>query len=253
MSVFILFGIFLYIDLNKPIQEEINHILTLNEYDMKYLNRDNNYYSYEDDKYYSEFGIDISEHQGEIDFKKVKDAGVKYVILRIGFRGATQGLLYEDTMFKEYYEGAKKEDLKIGIYFFSQAINKQEAIEEAEYVLKLVKDLSFDLPIAFDYEDMPGGSRIDHLNREERTENAIAFLERIKRNNYPCMLYSNMYWLNTFYNLEELSEYDIWFAQYNYYPEYNHHFIIWQYSEEGSIDGIDEPVDLNIMFIKKGS
>ena len=252
----IIFGL-IYLRINEYLNSvnknnhENTNVLSDHDYDLNKLNKVNEFYYYEDNKYTSLVGIDISTHQKDINFNKVKNAGVDFVIIRIGYRGYSEGKLHLDNKFEEYYEKASKAGLKIGFYFFSQAINEKEAIEEAEFVLKNIKGKKFDLPIAYDYEDASPVGRISLLSKDEKTKNAIAFLERIKRNNYPYMLYTNLYWTEHCYELEKLKDYDIWFAQYYKYPQYPHNFLIWQYSEDGIIDGIDEKVDLNIMFLKK--
>ena len=124
-------------------------------------------------------------------------------------------------------------------------------IPKAKTVSYLTDSLTGLLKGNYDYEDASPVGRISLLSKEEKTKNAIAFLERIKRNNYPHMLYTNLYWTEHCYELEKLMNYDIWFAQYYKYPQYPHNFLIWQYSEDGIVDGIEEKVDLNIMFIKK--
>ena len=220
--------------------------------DFSLLDRTDDKYAYEDENYTSSFGIDISEHQGPIDFQRVRNDGVEFVFIRVGFRGQTQGLLYEDSRFEEYYRGARNAGLQVGFYFYSQAISRKEAVEEAEFVLERIRDKVFELPVVYDYEDAPN-SRINDLSGEQRTENFIAFAERIRRNNYPYMLYTNMNWLRNYYDVLDIIDYDIWYAQYYPVPEYPYPFRIWQYSETGEIDGISKPVDLNIMFLKKDS
>lgn len=239
-----------YHRIDKSTYESINY-LTDHGFDFKNLKLNGEFYSYEDENYTSVIGIDVSQHQREIDFKKVKDAGVEFVFIRVGYRGYTEGKIYLDNYFEEYYKQAKDAGLKIGFYFFSQAINEKEAIEEAEFVLKNIRDKRFDLPIVYDYEDASPIGRISLLTREERTKNAIAFLERINRNNYKSMLYTSLYWMRYCYVLEDVMHYDIWYAQYYDYPQYPHPFTIWQYSELGVVDGIENNVDLNLMFIKK--
>ena len=230
--------------------EEDIELLPGHGYDLNKLQRQENYMSYEDAHYSSSFGIDISEHNGTIDFDKVKKAGVDFVIIRAGWRGASEGVLHVDKCVEEYYRGAKNAGLEVGFYFFSQAVNEQEAVEEADYFVSIIKGKSFDLPLAYDYEDFPDG-RISDLTGEERTVNAKAFLERIRMHNYNAILYANMAWLQDYYLIDEIRDYDLWFAQYYDLPEYTYPFSIWQYSETGSIDGIEGNVDLNIRFDKK--
>lgn len=224
-----------------------------NNYDYSKLKKDSNgYYHYEDDNYTSLVGIDISEHNENIDFKKVKDAGIDFVYLRLGWRGYTEGLKHVDKKFEEYYKAAKEAGLKVGVYFYSQAKNRAESIEEARMVLDNIRDKEIDLPVCLDYETAPEDDhRLMNLTVKEYSENAKAFLDYIKEYGYTPILYTNLDWLSTKYDLDIISDYYIWFAQYNSLPQYPYKYQIWQYSEEGKVDGIDKPVDLNIMFVPK--
>lgn len=213
------------------------------------------YLKYEDEYYTSSFGIDVSTFQDDIDWEKVKDAGVDFVFIRIGRRGATTNLLYIDDKFINNYNGAKENDIDVGVYFFSQAITPQEAIEDADYCLSLLGGRKLDLPIVLDYEESgitDETPRTYGMTKQQATENAIAFCEEIKKHNYDVMIYSYKYWMDNFYDMEQLKDYDFWFAQYDVEtPTIKHPILYWQYSCIGEIDGIDNDVDLNIRFIKK--
>jgi len=249
----IIFGIwYLYnntsiLDLGSTSKYELNH------YDLTKLYKDSNgYYHYEDDNYTSLVGIDISEHNDSIDFKKVKEAGVDFVYIRLGWRGYTQGLKHIDEKFEEYYKGAKEAGLKVGVYFYSQATNRGEALEEARMTVENIKDKELDLPVCLDYETAPeSGGRLEGLTKEQLTENATTFLNHVKSCGYTPILYANLDWLNTKYNLDEISNYYLWFAQYNSVPQYLYNYQIWQYTTDGKVDGINKTVDLNIMFVPK--
>ena len=234
---------------NESIEEKVDY-LPAHSYDFTHLRNNGGIYSYEDEHYTSSFGIDISEHNGDIDFEKVKEEGVEFVFIRVGYRGGIYGLLNKDKRFEEYYRGAKDAGLHIGFYFFSQAVDEKEAVEEADYLVSLVRGKQFDLPLVYDYEDFPDG-RIQDLDGETRTENVKAFLNRIDLHGYQGMLYTNLYWLRYFYDVREVMNYPIWFAQYHEIPQYPCPFSIWQYSEEGELEGVEEKVDFNIMFIPK--
>ncbi|MBQ1477591.1 MAG: hypothetical protein IIZ33_05555 [Erysipelotrichaceae bacterium] len=233
----------------ESIHEDISYLPSHN-YDWNKLDNSKGYLTYEDENHTSSFGIDISEHNGDIDFEKIKEEGVEFVFIRAGWRGAVTGYLNKDKRFEEYYEGAKRAGLSIGFYFFSQAVNEEEAIEEADYLASLVKGKSFDLPLVYDYEDFSEG-RIEELDGKTRTANALAFLERIAMHNYKGILYTNLNWLRWYYDVKDIIDLDIWFAQYHDVPQYPHPFRLWQYSEEGELEGIEEKVDFNIMFIEK--
>lgn len=212
-------------------------------------------YFYEDENFTSSFGIDVSTFQDEIDWNKVKNDSVEFAYIRIGRRGATTGLLYEDDLFEANYEGAKKAGLKIGVYFFSQAINETEARQEADWVINKLKGKEIDLPIAYDCEEVfleNELSRVIFLDKEDITKNALAFCRRLEEKNYHPIIYTYQFWADNYYDMEQLSSYPIWFAQYDVdEPKLDYPISIWQYSDKGTINGITTPVDLNIMFIKK--
>ena len=209
--------------------------------------------SYEDDIYTSSIGIDVSTFQDTINWAKVKQAGIEFAYIRIGRRGATTSYLHEDVDFKRNYDGAVNNGIKVGVYFFSQAITQQEAIEEADYCLELLGDRKLDLPIAFDYEESDlEGARTENLNAEQATENAIAFMEELKAKGHKGVIYTNLNWANNMYDLKQLSNYDFWFAQYGTdNPKLKVPFSIWQYTDKGSVEGIDTYVDMDIMFKRK--
>ena len=250
------FGIIKYSQSNKNSNNEDvdNSVPTISiKYDQ--INKETNKYSYEDDKYRSMFGIDVSEFQDDIDWKKVKDAGVEFVFIRIGRRGATTGYLYEDEHFEVNYKGAKENGLKVGVYFFSQAITNKEARDEADWVAYHLKGKTIDFPVAYDCEEVilqNEVSRMISMDKEKLTMHADTFCKRMARNGYESYIYTNQFWAESMYDMNELSKYPIWFAQYDVdEPTLEYPIEIWQYADDGEIDGIDVPVDLNIMFIKK--
>ena len=219
-------------------------------YDYSLIHR-NAYLSYEDKDYYSLAGIDVSEHNQNIDFKQVKDSGIDFVYMRIGWRGYLEGILHEDKNFKTNYQNAKENNLLVGVYFFSQAINENEAIEEAEYLLKILNDREIDLPIVYDFEYiLEDKARSDDITKEQCTKNALAFFS-ILENDYDVALYANSVLLNDYYDMDILKEYKLWFAQYNDVPNTEHDFFIWQYTNIGKVPGINGDTDLDIMFIQK--
>ncbi len=206
-------------------------------------------------------GIDVSKWQGEIDWKKVKDSGIKYAIIRCGYRGyGSNGTLVKDDYFKQNIEGALENDLEVGVYFFSAAINKAEAIQEAKLVLDACEGYDIKFPIIYDFEyfgenfDSQSGNpyRTNGLSNKQINENAKAFLGYIRENsNYKTMLYGSSYYLKTVWDVEEyLTENDIWLA---HYPSeitsdkstYNGEYQMWQCTDIGIVPGIDGPVDMN--------
>lgn len=221
-------------------------------YDYSKFDMSNTFYTYKDDNYTSSIGIDVSEHNLSIDWDKVKESGIEFVYLRIGWRGYTEGGIYLDTKYYEYLNGLKDKGFKVGVYFFSQAISTDEAKQEAQFVLDTLADTQIDLPIVYDFENITGDeARTDNLTKEEITNNALAFFEVIKNANKDVMLYGNKYILDTYYDMDKLKDYKLWYAQYHDEPETELEFSIWQYSDSAKIDGIEKETDLNIMMIKK--
>ena len=213
-------------------------------------------YSYEDENFTSMFGIDVAEFQGDINWKKVKEDSVEFAYIRLGRRGATQGDLYMDDYFETNYKGARENGIKVGVYFFSQALDEKEAVEEAHYVLTHLENKPIDLPIAYDLEEvfLEDGlvSRIFLLDKVQLTKNAIAFVNEIKKFGHEAIIYTYPYWLTNFYILDEIRDIPIWYAQYDVKkPEIDCPIMIWQYSNKGTINGISKDTDLNIMFIRK--
>ena len=255
LVLFLILGIFH----KKVVEEENNeyHFSTskINEIDKSKIRSISGKYSYEDDKFTSSFGIDVSTFQDDINWEKVKNDDVEFAFIRIGRRGAVDGLIHEDDLFEANYSGAKENEINIGVYFFSQAINTDEAIEEARWVLDKLKDKKIELPIVYDCEDVyltDEEARINNLSKEEITANALAFLDEINNSGYLGMIYSYLSWADDNYEMELLNDYPYWFAQYDVdIPSSPHPINIWQYSDKGTINGINHPVDLNIMFVGK--
>ena len=201
----------------------------------------------------SRLGVDVSTWQDRIDWKKVKAAGVDFVMIRAGFRGYGSGLLVEDDMFYTNLAGAKAAGLSVGVYFFSQAINEVEGVEEASMVLSLLKKygISIDYPIAFDseYSGAAGNTgRADRLTKAERTAVAVAFCQTIRNGGGIPMVYASKSWLENNLSTSAFSGFYIWLAHYT--PDgkpssYTGRYEMWQYTSQGSIDGIKGNVDLN--------
>ena len=207
--------------------------------------------SYKDDAYQSRMGIDVSGHQGKIDWKKVKEDGVTFAIIRIGFRGyGSEGTLNPDPYFEENIEGARKEGIDVGVYFFAQAINEKEAKEEADFVLDLLQDRPLQLPVVYDPETiLDAPARTDDVTAEQFTRNTAVFCEKIKKAGYEPMIYANMLWEAYELDMEQLSAYPFWYADYEEFPQTPYLYEFWQYTNEGSIDGISGKVDLNIQML----
>ncbi len=195
-------------------------------------------------------GIDVSSHQKEIDWNKVKASGVEYAIIRVGFRGyGAAGTIVLDEYFHSNIQAALKAGLKVGVYFFSQAITEDEAIEEAEFLLNEIKGYDISFPVVYDPEDISGDTaRTDGLSGEQITSQCIAFCERIKEAGYTPMIYANKRWTLTRIDLTRLTAYDLWLAAYVDAPDIPYLFTMWQYSATGKVDGVNGDVDLNISF-----
>ncbi len=192
-------------------------------------------------------GIDISKHNGNIDWNAVKNSGVQYVILRCGYRGSASGVLVEDQKFKRNIQGATAAGLKVGIYFFSQAVNEVEAVEEASMTLSLIKKYRITYPVYIDVESANG--RADGISKVARTSVINAFCQTIRNSGYTPGLYANKNWLTEKINTGALGGCKIWLAQYVAAPTYGGRYEMWQYSSRGSIAGIKGNVDLNVSYM----
>lgn len=194
-------------------------------------------------------GIDVSKYQGNIDWTKVKNSNVEYAILRTGYRTYGGGVITDDTNFKQNIQGASKAGLGVGVYFFSQAINTTEAIEEAQYVLDLIKNYNVNYPVVLDVEEIANDTyRQQTLTSEELTNICIAFCEKIKSAGYTPMIYANLKCYVSKLKLEKLNSYEKWYASYDTSLYFPYELSMWQYSDSGTVDGISGKVDLNISF-----
>ncbi len=193
-------------------------------------------------------GIDVSEHQLEIDWAQASK-NIDYAYIRLGYRGFTEGGLFEDPYFKANMEGATSNGLDAGVYFFSQAISVQEAVEEARFVLERIKDYDIDLPVVFDWEKIEGGGRSDVMTPELLTECALAFCETIKEAGYTPAVYFNRYLGYYMYDLSKLTDYEFWLAVPGEFPDFYYESDMWQYSFESKIPGIGELTDMNLRLI----
>ena len=197
------------------------------------------------------YGIDISRHNGDIDFKKVKAAGFDFVFIRTVYRGyGKKGTLLVDENAIANFTKAIDAGLKVGAYVFSQATNEEEAIDEAKLVIDTLKDIDLDLPIVYDPETIRNDiARTDNVGGDQFTSNAIAFCNIIKEAGFDTAIYSNLVWEDYYFDMKKLKDYDIWYADYSDMPQTPYNFKYWQFSEKGIVDGVDGFVDLNV-FIK---
>ena len=211
--------------------------------------------------------IDVSYHQGTIDWKKVKNAGIDYVILRAGYRASASGTLNKDKMFETYIKDAQKAGLKVGAYIYSQAISVEEAEAEANFILNRIKNYTIDLPVVFDYEyygAQEGRLYNAHLSKSEKTKCAEAFCKKVSAAGYQAMVYANASFCESELDTAALhKKYQIWMARYNSYSykesrdkgvRYGGQIDFWQCSESAKVDGIDSTsVDFNWWYKSKNA
>ena len=194
-------------------------------------------------------GIDVSEFQRIIDWQRVKRTGIDFAIIRVGYRGWGSGRLVTDMFFDNNIKEATKAGIDIGIYFFTQATTEQEAKEEAKYTINLLSKYNVPVkyPIAIDTEKTPpGNGRGDKILKEQRTKIVQAFCQEIEKSGYKSMIYGNKNWLLNDLEIEKLSKYDIWLADYITTTNYQYPYTIWQYTSGGNVSGIGGVVDMNI-------
>lgn len=195
-------------------------------------------------------GIDVSKWQKEIDWDKVKNEGVDFAIIRCGYRGSVTGSLVEDPYFEQNIKGARAAGIKVGVYFFTQAVNEVEAVEEASMVISLVRDYELQYPVFIDTEGAGGNGRADSLNVEERTAVCKAFCTTVKNAGLEAGVYASRNWYNNKLTANTLESYAIWLAEYRSVPLYQGYYQMWQYTSKGKINGINGNVDLNVSYRK---
>ncbi len=197
-------------------------------------------------------GVDISKHTGKVSFNRIKAAGVDYVMIRLGSRGYSTGQITLDENFKENIEGAIEAELDVGVYFYSQAISQDEAIQEANFVVQNLEPYRAHVkyPVAFNMGFVSNDkSRIEGLSREDKTTVTTSFMEGIKAAGYVPMIYGDKEWLIKEIDMTKLQDYDVWLSQEEEIPDYPYRYSMWQYNTDGVVNGIDGGADLNICFV----
>lgn len=197
-------------------------------------------------------GADISKHTGKIHFPSLKAAGIDYVMIRLGSRGYSSGQIALDENFKENIDGALEAGLDVGIYFYSQAISQDEAVQEANFVVQNLEPYrgKVKYPVAFNMGFVSNDeSRIEGLGREDKTNVTISFVEAVKAAGYVPMIYGDKEWLIKEVDLTKLQDYDIWLSQEEDIPDYPYRYAMWQYDTNGILNGIDGGADLNVCFV----
>lgn len=195
-------------------------------------------------------GIDVSKWNKDIDWDKVKAAGVEYAIIRVGYRGATTGGLIEDPYFEKNIKGAIQAGIPVGVYFFTQALNTVEAVEEASMVIAMCRDYNITYPIFIDSESTGGNGRADGLDNETRTQVCEAFCKTIESAGYRAGVYGARNWFNEMLTMSRLRNYVVWLAEYRDVPIYQGYYHMWQYTSSGSVEGIQGKVDFNLSYLK---
>lgn len=193
-------------------------------------------------------GIDVSKWNGIIDWDKVKNAGVQFAIVRAGYRGSVTGSLVEDPQFVANMKGAAAAGIPVGVYFFTQATDEKEAVEEASAVLELIRDFQLSYPVFIDTEGAGGNGRADGLGAETRTLVCEAFCRTVENAGYTAGVYASRNWYNNNLQTARLENYHIWLAEYRSVPLYQGYYKTWQYTSKGKVDGIEGRVDINITY-----
>lgn len=204
--------------------------------------------------YYTRTGIDVSDWQGTIDWEAVAADGIEFVIVRMGYRGYETGRMVADTMYESYIRGATAAGLDVGVYFYSQAITSEEAVEEAEYVLQLLDGVTLTLPVFIDWEyGNSNTARTKLCGGETITQCCIAFCDTIAGSGYLPGIYLNKKLLDDIVDADALSTYSMWMAQYCDEPTCHNGFNYWQYSPVGNVNGISGEVDMDLMIKPLGA
>jgi GH25 family lysozyme M1 (1,4-beta-N-acetylmuramidase) len=194
-------------------------------------------------------GIDISEHQSTIDWNKVKSAGVDFAIIRVGYRTYGGGKIQLDEHFAKNIQEANAAGIDVGVYFFSQAVSTEEAVEEADAVIDAIAPYNITYPVIFDWEIIYGDpARTDSMTVECLADCCISFCERVRSAGYTPMIYQNKNTAMMKLDLPRLKDYDFWLAEYASKPSYYYDYQIWQYTSDGYIPGVEGSVDINLCF-----
>lgn len=217
------------------------------EWDFSNLQSDANTKRYVTDDFTSKIGMDVSEHQGAINWEAASKA-IDFAIVRMGYRGyGESGGLVVDGYYDANMKGANENGVPVGIYFYSQATSYEEGVEEANFVLSHLGDYSLAYPIILDREDpMVEDARTNNMSKDEHTQAALGFLETIANSGHQAMMYTYRMYYSLYVDIEEMYKYPIWYAQYADEPDWPYEFNIWQYTESGEVPGVSGPVDLNL-------
>lgn len=225
----------------------------VNSYDPNAFVLEDGRMTYTADGVNTALGVDVSSYQGEIDWEKVAEDGIQFAMIRAGGRYYGSGGVFEDTRFRANIQGAMDAGLAVGVYFFSQAITVEEAREEADFVLNLLKDYDFTGLVVFDWENISDDTaRTDGLDSATLTAAANAFCQRVERAGCSPMIYFNQYIAYLLYDLEGIVQYPFWLAQYSETPSFYYDFQMWQYTSSGAVNGIEGRVDMDLYILPAG-
>lgn len=221
----------------------------LNPYDRESFIQGDLYKQYDDGTIHSLAGVDISEMNGEISFSEVAESGISFAMIRAGYRGYTEGGIYQDECFEQNIRGALDAGLQTGVYFYSQAISEEEAVEEAEAVLSWIKDYEITMPVAFDWEVIHDSeARTGIVSGEMLNKIILAFCDTIREAGYEPIVYGGSQLIFRGMDLDLLKDEKLWLVEFHETPSFYYDFAMWQYTGIGQIPGIQGNVDLNIYF-----
>ena len=195
-------------------------------------------------------GIDVSSHQGEIDWEAVAADGIEFAMVRVGYRGIVDGLIEEDAAARTNIEGALAAGLDVGVYFFSQALTTQEAAREAAFVISFIEPYDISMPVVFDWEHVENSAArtAGVTDRALLTDCARTFLEAVEAAGYASMIYFNRYQSQDLFDLRVLRDHSFWLALYDSPMTFSYRIRMWQYTDKAEVAGITEKVDLNLYF-----
>lgn len=194
----------------------------------------------------SVLGIDVSTFQQSINWDAVRESGIEFAMIRLGYRGSEQGLLFEDELAQTHYAGAKAAGLQVGAYFFSQSVSVEEAQEEAQYAMTIMEGWELDMPLVYDWEYLGDDTRTAGMDAELLTDCVLAFCETVDAAGIEPMVYFNPAMAGTMLHLEKLTDYRFWLAYYNSQMTFPYKVDMWQYTSQGIIPGIEGNVDIDL-------
>ncbi len=204
---------------------------------------------YDDPETPTWFGIDVSAHREELDWQAIRAAGVDFAMLRVGWRGNTEGVIHLDDYFEQNYVAAKAAGLHVGVYFYSQAVSREEAVAEAQAVLDWLDGRELEYPVAYDWEYVSSEARTANVDGETLDACANAFCETIAAGGYYPVVYFYQDIAYLKYNLNEIGRWDFWLAEYNETPSFHYHFQMLQYTSSGRLQGVEDGLDFNLSFV----